>query len=588
MKRLTGKIKVFTLILSIIILFISCNKEDTNVIEQGFTVSKSEITIGLNKTQQVFASVYPYEGEEEVKWSSSNPDIASIEAGETHHGISTGKITGLSVGEATITVESVVNAAKKGFIKVQVVNDNFISSDLAIYPVPDGTPQSSTPVFSVTANQYPVGVFTEDTPWTGKANFAYFNLRDGYNVEVKITPTFSYSKVTVLPESLGITPTKNGSQLAFTVNRPNTNITLVFDDNYFGNTLHLFTNPIDNNAPTESDTYMIYFGPGYHDLQQAAGEEFLVGYRKSVYLAPGAVVNGRIRFESATNVSIRGSGVLMNSKPKSGGDLTLAFAWCRNVTIEGIILSAQKEWNWNVGVHESRDVNIRNLKVVSPQYASTDGINMSSCRDVTVQDCFIRVADDCLPVNGSVPNVGVSNILVENCILWNDAAGAMTIGAVTKAPYFKDITYRNIDVLFSHDDRENHNKLTDRGLINITCLDGTFVENITYENIRVNNSYNQLIALSFKDDFYYGSIYGDQTRPGGMNNIVFRNITVNTTNNDPITNVIWLEGYTAKPDKPAKPIENVRFENVVVNGYPVTANYGKLKVQGPVSGLVFQ
>ena len=105
------------------------------------------------------------------------------------------------------------------FCTNNAVENTFISSDLAIYPVPDGTPQSSTPVFSVTANQYPVGVFTEDTPWTGKANFAYFNLRDGYNVEVKITPTFSYSKVTVLPESLGITPTKNGSQLAFTVNQ---------------------------------------------------------------------------------------------------------------------------------------------------------------------------------------------------------------------------------------------------------------------------------------------------------------------------------------------------------------------------------
>ena len=475
------------------------------------------------------------------------------------------------------------------FCTNNAVENTFISSDLAIYPVPDGTPQSSTPVFSVTANQNPVGVFTEDTPWQGKANFAYINMREGYDVTFRINASFKFKNVKVLPEGLGIKPeVVDREQISFTVNRPNLNITLVFDDIYMGNVLHLFTNPIDDNAPTEGSENLVYFGPGYHDLQQTAGEYLTFGSNKTVYLASGAVVNGRIRFRSADNVGIRGSGVLMNSKPKDGGDLTLHIASCREVIAEGIILSAQKVRNWNVGVTRSNSVYIRNLKIVSPQYASTDGINLSNNTNVTVQDCFIRAGDDCVPIGGTNPSHGVSNILVENCVLWNDAGNAMSIGAVTKAPYFKDITYRNIDVLFSYDDFWAHNELTDRSLMGITCLDGTFVENVIFENIRVNNSYNLLIGLSFLDEFYFGSIYGDQIRPGGMDNIVFRNITINTTNNDPITNVILLEGYTAKPDKPAKPIENVLFENVVVNGRPVTESYTKLKVQGPVSGLKFQ
>ena len=41
--------------------------------------------------------------------------------------------------------------------------------------------------------------------------------------------------------------------------------------------MHLFTNPIDDDAPTESIGNVIYYGPGYHRLYETDAKKLPAG-----------------------------------------------------------------------------------------------------------------------------------------------------------------------------------------------------------------------------------------------------------------------------------------------------------------------
>jgi len=456
-------------------------------------------------------------------------------------------------------------------------------ADLQIYPVPKGTPQSGKSFFQVTADQYPVGVYTDLTPWEGNAHFAYVNMREGREVTFRVNANFRFRKVKVLPESLGIEPQVCRGQVSFTVSQPNQNITLVFDDHYNGHTLHLFTNPIDDDAPTESGENLVYFGPGYHFLK----EQLDIGANQTLYIAPGAVVDGRIRLEAAHNAAVRGSGVLMNSVYRDGGEIILQVGASGHVTIEGIVFSSQQVRKWNLATHNVNGMAIRNVKIVSPRYASTDGMDINNSRNVTVAGCFIRTGDDCIAIKGFDASLPAENIVVENCVLWNEVNNAMALGAETKALYYRNIIFRNIDVLFSYDDRDHHGELDERSVMSIVSLHSTYFEDITWEDIRVNRC-ERLICLTFVDSFWFGSIPGDQTAPGGMRNVAFRNISSDSPDGKAARNEILLSGNAANGGNPEKMIENVVFDNVEVNGAVVTESYRKLQIRGPVTALAFR
>ena len=72
--------------------------------------------------------------------------------------------------------------------------------------------------------------------------------------------------------------------------------------------------------------------------------------------------------------------------------------------------------------------------------------------------------------------------------------------------------------------------------------------------------------MGFRSDFWFGSIPGDQTTPGGIGNVVFRNITSPNATGSSISNDILLYGWH-KEGTPDKYIENVTFENVSIMGH---------------------
>ncbi len=75
---------------------------------EGLSLSKKSLTIKLGKSKRLTAHVKPAQAEQKVSWSSSNPKVAKVK---------NGKVTGVSVGKATITAKA---GGKKATCKVKV------------------------------------------------------------------------------------------------------------------------------------------------------------------------------------------------------------------------------------------------------------------------------------------------------------------------------------------------------------------------------------------------------------------------------------------------------------------------------------
>jgi hypothetical protein len=121
-------------------------------------------------------------------------------------------------------------------------------------------------------------------------------------------------------------------------------------------------------------------------------------------------------------------------------------------------------------------------------------------------------------------------------------------------------------------------------VMTIVSLDGTYFNNISWENIRVNKC-ERLICLTFKDQFWFGSIWGDQSTEGGIENVVFKNISVASNSGSCIANEVLLTGWLKEND-PTKTIQNISFNNVTVEGKPIMSEKDIKTNNTPANQLV--
>ena len=164
------------------------------------------------------------------------------------------------------------------------------------------------------------------------------------------------------------------------------------------------------------------------------------------------------------------------------------------------------------------------------------------------------------------------------------------MGAETHASAYENISLTDSEILFSYDDPNFHEQLEERSALNICALHGTYFRNILFENIVVNRC-ERLIGLSFFPDFWFGSLKGNQSTPGAITDVTFRNVKSLGNSGSSIANEIRLTGWK---EEPMKPVKNITFENLIIQGkhlksmkdkHIVTNNNGKQKI---VSDIYFK
>jgi len=431
--------------------------------------------------------------------------------------------------------------------------------------VPEGTPLYKT-MFRVTADGLDIGMYSDRTYWGGCVNFGYFDLADGCAADIVVKPEFSFTSVKILPVMLGITPQVTNGCIRFTVSRTPMQITLIFDDNYVsGNVLHLFANPMIS-APAPDAENVLYFPAGFHDVRGETGA-LDVPSDTIVYLEPGAVVYGGIR-AAGDHIRIFGSGVIL----VDGGCTKIALdaVQCHDLDIEGVIVHTHAKNGWNVHLYLCDTVGMYNVKILSTTYACTDGLDISNGRGIIIKNCFIRSCDDSISLKAFDRSLACEDVHFQHMILWNDCNSSMVVGEESKAAYYHYITFRDIDVLFSYDDPQYHEQLAERSVMSIVLLDGVECTGISWENVRINKC-ERLACFVFRDNFWFGTVKGDQSVPGKIDGVELHNIRVFCDSGSRIANQILIEGFSEE-----KIVDNIDLRLVQIMGVEIDGTYPRI------------
>ena len=440
------------------------------------------------------------------------------------------------------------------------------SSAATLYPAPMGAPVSGDYTIHIDGQETPVYAFP--TCYGQPALFAYCDIRGP--VHVAITAGFvapgAVEEMSVHPVASGIAANREENRITFGVEAPGT-LTVLVNGDYRNRPLHLFFNPPVEAPPEDA----IVFGPGMH--RPGYDEPITLSEGQTLYLAGGAWVEGIVRAKDTENIRVMGRGVLSQSLARgrdyAGNEnvapVGLHFDTCRDVSISGII-ETRAIGGWCGRVSNCDRVCVDNYHVVASVIPSTDGFNPCNSRDVTIQNTFFHTSDDCIAIKGNTggsvvthPDIPpatqppVENIRIRGCQFWNDRNNIVVIGAESRTKHIRGIRVEDCDVLF-------HNKyFRDLGAFSITPLHGTFIGDIAYENIRIEHIENQLFCFRFVDEMY--NIPGNQSFPGGLENLTIRNIEVLHQRGGPRSEMSgWSED---------KPIRNVSIENVRYQDRPL-------------------
>lgn len=366
------------------------------------------------------------------------------------------------------------------------------------------------------------------------ASMATFDFSEKVEIEV----TYNKGKIDsarVRPLSYDIPFTIEGNTLQFSLEKP-ANLSVEVNGDIFHN-LHLFANPLDTFKVDKKNPDLIYFGPGIHRFE---GGEFRIPSGKTVYVAGGAVMMGRMLIENVHDVKLLGRGII-DPSVKMG----IRIANSRNVYVEGLMAT-------QCATGGSDSVTIRNVKVIS-YFGWGDGMNVFSSRNVLFDRVFCRTSDDCTTVYGT--RLGFegpsSNITMQNSTLWADVAHPIFIGIhgnVDKPEILENLNYVNIDILDHKEKQLNY-----QGCLAINAGDENLIRNVRFEDIRIENfRQGQLVNLRIFFNEKYCKAPGR-----GIENVVFKNVSY--TGNRAEISVI--EGYDAQ-----RKVRNIRFENLRING----------------------
>lgn len=359
-----------------------------------------------------------------------------------------------------------------------------------------------------------------------------------FSEKVEIAVTYNKGEIDsarVRPLSYDIPFTIEGNTLQFSLEKP-ANLSVEVNGDIFHN-LHLFANPLDTFKVDKKNPDLIYFGPGIHHVE---GGEFRIPSGKTVYVAGGAVMMGRMLIENVHDVKLLGRGII-DPSVKMG----IRIANSRNVYVEGLVAT-------QCATGGSDSVTIRNVKVIS-YFGWGDGMNVFSSRNVLFDRVFCRTSDDCTTVYGTRLEFEgpSSNITMQNSTLWADVAHPIFIGIhgnVDKPEILENLNYVNIDILDHKEKQLNY-----QGCLAINAGDENLIRNVRFEDIRIENfRQGQLVNLRIFFNEKYCKAPGR-----GIENVVFKNVSYAGNRAE----ISIIEGYDEQ-----RKIRNIRFENLRING----------------------
>ena len=218
---------------------------------------------------------------------------------------------------------------------------------------------------------------------------------------------------------------------------------------------------------------------------------------------------------------------------------------CKNFVIEGVTITESPMWMFHPLY--SDNIIVHGVTFLSDG-PNTDGIDVDSCRDVRISDCWFRTGDDCIVIKSGKDADGrriarpTEHVTVTNCTMY-EGHGCIVIGSETSGD-IRDVVASNIV-----------GKGTDTGLrIKSQRGRGGVVENVRVNNFVLENVHKQAIEIT--------TLYSRNIPPEPLSERtpVFRNIAVSNFTILNANQVASIQGLDEKA------IEGLRFTDISATG----------------------
>lgn len=213
---------------------------------------------------------------------------------------------------------------------------------------------------------------------------------------------------------------------------------------------------------------------------------------------------------------------------------------CRNVLIEGVTLRNSPMWMLHPVYSEN--IVVRGVSFISDG-PNGDGIDIDSCRNVRISDCFFDTGDDCIVLKSGRDADGrrigrpTEFVTITNCVMYR-GHGAVVIGSEMSGDV-RDVTASNI-VSYG----------TDRGIRLKTARGrGGVIENLRFDNWVIRDAAREAIQIS--------TAYVDlPPEPFSERTPVIRNIAISQITVENARQVLNIAGLEEQA------VENVRIRDL--------------------------
>ena len=248
-----------------------------------------------------------------------------------------------------------------------------------------------------------------------------------------------------------------------------------------------------------------------------------------------------LNFYDCTDVTLTGRGVIDLTRLDRRERRGVVFTSCNNVSISGIKIINSPEWSFIA--YCCTDVSIDNVDILGSR-GNCDGFAICNSHNVTVDNCFARVADDTFEVKALGGSMDSRNITFTNCIAWGGYARCFGItGEVCKS--ISDVTFRDCAVIY-RDGIWNNDRIG--SLVVVAEQTEGSIDGVLFENIEIFRDEGRPILVK---------IYDEEAESFEIKNVVFRNISYTSymkpkiagTDSDTNTVQVELDGITVRDRK---------------------------------------
>ena len=390
-----------------------------------------------------------------------------------------------------------------------------------------------------------VFIRVDDTGTLHSFSEIYVDTSTDFSLNIEITGAdVKLNNAIVLPEKSGVTANCKNNTVTASINKTG-NYTFLFNDanQYYGYTL-MVREKVDEDKEIaeyiekfgEDNVWVLDKGVYQYDYVNLVGHKNLVIYLKegayvianhlfditcaedeNKYIEPTAPGDNAfgltrypfINFYNCDNVTLAGRGVIDMTRLDRRERRGVVFTSCTNVNVRDVKIINSPEWSFIS--YCCTDVKINDVDIIGNR-GNCDGFAICNSHNVTVNNCFARVADDTFEVKALGGTMDSNNVTFTNCIAWGGYARCFGItGEVNKK--ISDITFRDCAVIYRDGVWDN-----DRigSLVVVAEQTEGSIDGVLFENIEIFRDEGRPILVK---------IYDEEAENFEIKNIVFKNIS---------------------------------------------------------------